>query len=486
MVPTNFVRVRGRRFIDPAGRELLLNAINVFHDSAPADLQWVKTWGFNAMRVGFFWSDLEPEPGRINQRALDELAALVARAGELGLYVILDMHQDLWAAKPEDEVGRGAPPWTWAGNDCPHSHQPDGVWSMAYFESDKIQSQFDRFWANAPTLDGLGLMDHWLNVWKAVAQCFAGAPHVIGYDLFNEPFWGSRVVEAMQPMTLAMLPWLVAEHGFKVLQKPPFELALLGMQKAQSSPARYGLWLKAGRAAARRLDRELLAPAWDRAAQVIGSVDPQHIIFSSPTLPANFGLEAGIRPVQGALPYVYSAHAYDDDPRRMQQIIGHIIAHARAMPAPLFLGEWGNLTNGDHIFAGDPREATRVMLAALEAAGASHAYWHYLDAREQFDWFDEFLQRPYPARLAGELQACRFDAASGEFTCSWLEDPAIQAPSQFYIPARAYPNGYRVELADARPADCFEPAWSATPNGFYHVHSTGQRVRRTICIRRAS
>jgi hypothetical protein len=288
-----------------------------------------------------------------------------------------------------------------------------------------------------------------------------------------------------------MLPWLLAEHGLKVRDRPPFELALLGMEKAQGSPSRYGLWLKAGRSAARRLDRELLVPAWDRVAQAIRAVDPHHILFSPPTLPVNFGLESGIRPVQRAdgsrdPHYAYSAHTYDDDPRRMQIIIGHIIAHARAVRAPLFLGEWGNLTNGDGIFAADPREATRVMLAALEAAGASRAYWHFLDAREEHEWFDEFLQRPYPALLSGELQHCQFDWQSGVFRCEWQEDPAILAPSVFYIPRRAYPGGYTIDLPAARPEDGFQPLQPGALNGFYHVFPTGQRVHRILQIRRTA
>ncbi len=66
------------------------------------------------------------------------------------------------------------------------------------------------------------------------------------------------------------------------------------------------------------------------------------------------------------------------------------------MPDPIFLGEWGNLTNGDHIFAGDPRAATRVLLAVLEAAGASHAYWHFQwIPTSSSDWFRcSFFQHP--------------------------------------------------------------------------------------------
>jgi endoglycosylceramidase len=397
---------------------------------------------------------VEPEPGKIDAAAIDRIERLVQKAAELDLYVILDMHQDLWArGEGENEAGRGAPGWTWQGNDQPHIHDPETakVWSMAYFESPKIQAQFDRFWSNAPGPDGVGLMEHWLSAWRALVERFAGYRNVVGYDLFNEPFWGTRVKEPMERMTAAMLPFLIAGYGWKVLQKPPFELALLGMEKAQSNPILYRLWLKAGEGKFRQLDRELLVPAWDRAARMIREVDRRHIIFSGPTLPANFGARTGIRPVLGAdgKPdplYAYSAHCYDDSPARMVIIAEHILGQAAIYDKPLFLGEWGNLTNGDAIFSADPEPATRVLLERLEGFGASQAYWHYLDAKEHFPWFMEFLQRPYPLEINGWLEQYYFDYASGLFTCTWFEDSPAKATSRFYLPGGIFLDGGEVIL----------------------------------------
>jgi len=488
-----FVRVRGKRFIDADGRELLINAVNVYRNSDPADLNWVKEWGFNGVRLVIFWSFIEPKMNQIDNTELERIAALVEKAAELGLYVIIDMHQDLWSAKPEDDWGRGAPSWTWENNARGHAHDESGVWSMAYFESDKIQYQFDRFWNNAPLSDGVGLMDHWLKIWELVATRFADYKNVVGYDLFNEPFWGSRVTEPMESMTIAMLPWLIAEHGFGVVDKPAFELALLGMEKAQSNPKLYNFWLNAGRKKAQKLDQELLVPAWDKAAQTIREADSNHIIFSGPTLPANFGLETGIRPVQDAngnrdAQYAFSAHVYDDDPLRMKTIIGHIAEHAEDYQTPLFLGEWGNLTNGDNIFAGDPLEATRVMLRALDDFGASRSYWHFLDAREQFEWFDEFLQRPYPAVLSGQLQNFNWDFENASFTCEWTDDPSIKAPSLFYLPFNIYQGNFHVSLEQNEGGSGgieYIPTTGDSKNIFVLVKPSGTDAKHKIVITRS-
>lgn len=485
-----FVRVRGKRFIDTDGRELLINAVNVYRDTNPDGLDWVKEWGFNGVRLVIFWSFIEPEMGQFDLAEIERLAALVDKAAELGLYVVIDMHQDLWAAKPEDDWGRGAPSWTWEGNDRGHAHDESGVWSIAYFESDKIQRQFDRFWANEPLSDGVGLMDHWLKIWEMVASRFADHKNVIGFDLFNEPFWGSRVVEPMEAMTISMLPRLIAEHDFDVVNKPAFELALLGMEKAQSNPKFYKSWLNAGRKKAKKLDEELLVPAWDKAAQAIRRVAPNQVIFSGPTLPANFGLETGIRPVltedgERDPQYAFSAHVYDDDPERMVAIIGHITKHAEEYETPLFLGEWGNLTNSDHIFAGDPLETTRVMLKALDDYGASRSYWHYLDAHDQFDWFDELLQRPYPAVIAGKLIQFNWDFASKTFTCEWDADAAISAPSLIYIPFNIYQGNFHVSFEqDGGGTGGIEyvPTMEDSQNQFFLVKSSGTNARQKIVI----
>src|SRR5437764_1126681 len=55
-----------------------------------------------------------------------------------------------------------------------------------------VQRAFENVGANKPAPDGIGLQDHYAAAWAHVAQRFASNPHVLGYEILNEPFPGSE------------------------------------------------------------------------------------------------------------------------------------------------------------------------------------------------------------------------------------------------------------------------------------------------------
>ncbi len=109
-----FVTVSGTQFLDTAGKPLILHGMNVVNknkdegyigDLGPAGFTAIRGWAMNCVRLGIFWDGLEPEPGRIDEAYLERVARLVEAAKVQGLYVLLDMHQDLYSVKFSD----GAP-----------------------------------------------------------------------------------------------------------------------------------------------------------------------------------------------------------------------------------------------------------------------------------------------------------------------------------------------------------------------------------------
>ena len=148
------------------------------------DFKKISDWGFNVIRLGIIWDGLEPEPGVYNDSMFQCLDERIGWAGENGLYVILDMHQDLYSVQFSD----GAPDWATLTDDQPH--YTGAVWSDAYLISPAVQTAFDNFWNNTPASDGVGIQDHYANLWKYIAERYADEPAVIGYDLMNEPFIG--------------------------------------------------------------------------------------------------------------------------------------------------------------------------------------------------------------------------------------------------------------------------------------------------------
>lgn len=56
--------------------------------------------------------------------------------------------------------------------------------------------------------------------------------------------------------------------------------------------------------------------------------------------------------------------------------------------------------------------------------------------------------RPYPRCTAGEPLLMNFDYRRRRFIFQYRHDPAVQAPTEIFVPALHYPNGCRVEVSD--------------------------------------
>jgi endoglycosylceramidase len=203
------LHVEDQRIVDDLGRDVLLRGANVnslgeYHQGDPdeeptapvTDGDWaaMAARGLSVTRLVVSWSRLEPEPGEIDTDHLDQIADTVAAANDHGIYVVLDMHQDAWGpfiASPPDvtcEPGAepaigwdGAPAWATLVGDA--STCVTGGRESA----PAVKAAFSSFYSNAPGPDGVGLRDHLVDVWGAVAERFATTTGVAGYDLLNEP-----------------------------------------------------------------------------------------------------------------------------------------------------------------------------------------------------------------------------------------------------------------------------------------------------------
>ena len=200
----------GTDFIDAAGRVVVLRGANTggrnkfapfmpfpFSESgldnqldAPdfdtAMLQYItqlSSWGINVIRLPFSWEALEPERGSYDPVYLERYLALVDAAGERGMRVIVDFHQDVFAAV---FCGDGFPPWAVLNRDVP---PPDGCmnWFLNYLQPGPMHDAFDDFWANRG-----GLMDAFEAMWQHMAQAAWGHDAVIGFEIINEPAPGHQ------------------------------------------------------------------------------------------------------------------------------------------------------------------------------------------------------------------------------------------------------------------------------------------------------
>ncbi|MFH1812531.1 MAG: cellulase family glycosylhydrolase [Pseudomonadota bacterium] len=248
------LHIEGTRFVDSTGREVLLRGLNLGGDCKlpypdggthirsdfsdhrqvsfvgrpfPLDLAdqhlgRIAGWGFNCLRLLTTWEAIEHGgPGQLDQAYLDYFAEVCRRAGEHGLYVFIDFHQDVFSRM---SGGSGAPGWVWEamGLDFTMFDATDAALVMQhrYDASDPRPVQPERYplmcWSrnyNAPAngvawtlffggrtfaphflVDGINIQDHlqghFLACQRAVAECVADLPNVLGFDTLNEPHMG--------------------------------------------------------------------------------------------------------------------------------------------------------------------------------------------------------------------------------------------------------------------------------------------------------
>ncbi len=444
------VRVDGSRFVDPHGRELILHGLNIV-DKSPTwtDYPWVdegtyaqlQQWGFNCVRLGFTWASLEPEPGRYRPESIEALRRRVEWAGRHGLYVILDLHQDLYGQRFSD----GAPDWATLTDGQPHA--ADGkVWSDAYVTSRAVQTAMDNFYANRPGPGGVGLQDRYAAAWREVARHFAGNPTVVGYDLMNEPFAGSLVPRGLQLhlQQFARETGRATEAGAAEVAAqwadPAGRTRILGQLE---DPALYGRVMDAAEGLYQQFERERLNPFFQRVTAAIREVDRDHVIFLETNGAGNMGVRTAVERVRGAdgspdPQQAYAPHAYDlvtDTPdvalashRRLDLILRRHEAAAVRLGLPMILGEWGAYYGNSAVLA-----SANFHCRQFERLKCGDTFWA-LEPDLAKQVVLQAIRRPYPLEVAGRLDRYAADPAAHRFECEWHADPAA-GPTRIYLPA---------------------------------------------------
>jgi endoglycosylceramidase len=219
LVPLHATRNAAPGILDAAGRRVILRGMNLnslgdYYQANPdyppvlpltdTDFQRMASYGFNVVRLVLSWSSLEPQPDVISADYIQRIKAAVAAAKASGIYVVLDMHQDAWGKYIASPPGTVCPPGTevaigWDGapqwatmTDGKSTCRAPGFREL----SPAVSAAFANFYADTD-----GIQTQLINAWAALVREFASEPAVAGYDLFNEPHWGT--VPASAPPKLA-------------------------------------------------------------------------------------------------------------------------------------------------------------------------------------------------------------------------------------------------------------------------------------------
>jgi len=427
------------RFLtDEQGRALILHGINVSGSTKddPLRMPWVEPadvtrladdFGFNFVRFLLQWDALEPERGAYDEAYLDRVAERLAWFAAAGLYVVLDMHQDVYGKYDSELRGpigyNGAPPWAFLADGLDFSRDPAN-WFFDYFDP-AVMAAFDHFWDHDATPD---LQDRYAAAWAHVAGRFRDDPNVLGYDLMNEPWAGSYV---NQPATF--------------------------------DAGAYRAFL-------------------ERCIAAIRAVDPDGWIFFEPRA---FGPNDGEGSWIGKLDDVrsgdprlaYFPHYYSVlvdltgswNPAADTSIERWAASRKQEIDlqvAPLLIGEFGTGTGTTRW-----REYLEAALRLADHVTSGWAYWEYglggwgpVDAQRNETPTADVLVRAYPQRVAGTPVFVDYDPGSRVLRLEFDSDPGVAGPTEIYVPvARRYPLGFEV--------------WSSDPDGSW---STGWDAEREV------
>ena len=360
-------------------------------DKTAADYARVRSdWGFNAIRFIMTWSAVEPTRGQYDETYLAAVAERLAWANDAGLSVIVEMHEDIYG---EGFGFDGAPNWT-----CdPANYAAFSAKSPWFLNSTdpNVIACVDNFMTSGD------LQAQFAAMWTHVAQELADQPAVIGFDVLNEPNWGSYPIFTFE--------------------------------------------------------RDKLEPLYDRVVPAVREVAPHWVAFLEPGASRNGGIATSLTAPEYP-DVMYSPHSYDTtaesgggfDPSHRQMILDNVADLAREagdLKAGLWIGEYGGVAADPGIVA--------YMTAQYDAAGAvagSTMYWSddksdgysLLDPNgiEKPDLVDTVV-KPYPERVAGIPTSYAWDTET--FTLVMHGDASITAPTLISVPPRVYPNGYQVE-----------------------------------------
>ncbi len=177
---------------DGLGRAVVLRGANVsgrcktppflpFDD--PAAFDPLVRWGMNAIRLLVTWEAIEPERGAYDDAYLARVAALARAAGERGLHVIVDLHQDLFSRALG---GSGAPAWATQPS---RRRATDRRWFLHYALAPAVRDSFRALWR-----DEGGIRTALLAAIAHTMTALRDVEAVIGWDLFNEPMAPLREV----------------------------------------------------------------------------------------------------------------------------------------------------------------------------------------------------------------------------------------------------------------------------------------------------
>ncbi|HEY1594066.1 MAG TPA: cellulase family glycosylhydrolase [Thermoleophilaceae bacterium] len=381
--------------------------------------------GFNVVRLGVIYAGVEPSPGQYDDAYLANVAATVRQLAKRGIYTLLDFHQDQYN---ERFHGEGFPAWAVQDDGLPN--QPDLGFPGNYLAMAAVQHAFDHFWADSPGPGGVGLQERYSAAWAHVASRFASNTHVLGYDLFNEPWPGTNYLPCATP---AGCPAFDAQLG-------SFESKAIGA--IRGTDKRHLVWYEPdvlfnGGSTTTKLpkfrDRRLGMSFHDYC---LGG--PQQTCEQGEKGALTNAVARSQSTGDGLLLTEFGATSDASVTTRIAND-----ADAAMMPWV----EWAYCGCGDPTTSANPPSSQALVVDPKQPPRGANVMSGDLRA----------LDRPYPQVVAGTPQSFAFDPSSAAFSLTYSTARAgghgrfkPGACTRVFVPSLQYPHGYSAHVSGAR------------------------------------
>ena len=381
--------------------------------------------GFNVVRLGVIYGAVEPSPGSFDPVYLARIARTVRQLGARGIHTLLDFHQDQYN---ERFHGEGFPAWAVQDDGLPNL--PDLGFPANYVGMPALQHAFDHLWADSAGPGGVGLQERYAAAWGAVARRFAGDGHVLGYDLFNEPWPGTDWTPCVAPAGCAA-----------------FDAKLGTLQR--------------------------------KAIAAIRGADRRHLVWYEPNVLFNQGVAQTRLPDFGDARAGMSFHEYclagttaAACAKGEQGALANALARSGHTGDAVLLSEFGSTTDTS-VLTRVEDEADAQLMPWIEWAYCGcddptgsvppSAEALVLDPHKPPRGANvqrstlRALERPYPQAVAGTPKSFSFNARNGVFKLSYSTRRAGSrhgfkpgSCTAVFVPALQYPHGYRVRVHGAK------------------------------------
>jgi hypothetical protein len=164
-------------------------------------LSKLKCLGFNVVRLVVQWKGLAPKDATVAESSyLDAIRIVVERLFQLGIYSLIDFHQDI---AYEGYGGDGFPDWAIVNPPAPPPYvKPSGAWGLRLFRLplpswplvfpelyQQVRNTLTAFWNNNTRNHGrqLRTQEKLIATIQKTAETLKDLHGIIGYEAFNEP-----------------------------------------------------------------------------------------------------------------------------------------------------------------------------------------------------------------------------------------------------------------------------------------------------------